>query len=155
MIVTEFLREHNVNYDLLTHPQTFDAQHLAQSLHVPGREVAKTVLLKGNGGFKYFLAVLPATHRIDFEEMQRALGGVHLELAHEEELMNFCPDCEVGAVPPFGSRYGMQTVVDQSLQDNEYIVFEGNRHDEAVRMRYEDYYHLERPMVVDFARATA
>ena len=98
-------------YDAISHRDTYDAQRLAQTLHVPGQEVAKTVLLRAEGGDTYFVCVLPATKTIDFEKVSAALGGSRVELATEIEIMRHCPDCELGALPPFGSQYGMPGAV--------------------------------------------
>ena len=121
------------------------AQRLAQAVSESGYHVAKTVLLKSYTD--YLLAVVPATRTIDLADAQAMLRSDYLELASEEELAQRFPDCETGAALPFGSQYGMTTLVDQSLAEAEEIVFEGNTHDEAVRMRFGDYFELEKPVV--------
>jgi Ala-tRNA(Pro) deacylase len=152
MKVTEFLDQCHVDYELLEHRDAYTAQRMAQILHVPGREVAKTVLLRDGGQRDYILAVLPATKRVDFRRLGQALGGAKVELASEPEMNQLCPDCEPGALPPFGSGYGMRTLVDESLCEDETIVFEGNTHHEAIRMKFRDYRRLESPTVASFAR---
>ncbi len=152
MKVTEFLKKRKVDFKLLPHPSTFDAQRLAQTLHVPGRVVAKTVLLRANGGYTYLVAVLPATKSIDFTRASAALGGSKLELATELEIASHCPECEMGVLPPFGSQYAMQTIVDESLTKDQEIVFEGDTHEEAIRMKFDDFRQIEEPLIVDFAR---
>jgi Ala-tRNA(Pro) deacylase len=122
---------------------------MAQVLHVPGDEVAKTVLLRADD--KYRVAVLPATRRIDLEAARRLAGASRLELATEPECLERFPDCEIGAVPPFGSLYGMKTLIDTALAAEAEIVFEGNSHAESIRMRYEDYAGLERPLAGRFS----
>jgi Ala-tRNA(Pro) deacylase len=151
MKVSELLKTRQVKFDVITHPDTYDAQRMAQTLHVPGREVAKTVLLKEPGSATYVVAVLPATRTVDFKRASAMLGGGQLELASEDELSQLCPDCEVGALPPFGSQYGMRTIVDQGLTDDEEIVFEGNSHHEAIRMRFVDFQTVEQPLIGSFA----
>ena len=151
MNVKQFLKDHNVQHDVITHRSTYDAQRMAQTLHVPGREVAKTVLLRADQGFTYIVAVLPATKNVDLTAAGRALGGAKLELATEVEIQEHCPDCEMGVLPPFGSQYGMKTIVDKSLTEDEEIVFEGNSHQEAIRMKFTDFQHLEEPVVASFA----
>jgi Ala-tRNA(Pro) deacylase len=146
-----FLQRRQVPFEVVTHPEAYDAQHLAHALHAPGREVAKTVLLRADHDYRYFVAVLPATHRIDFERLSEFLGGTKLELATEQEVSERCPDCEFGVLPPFGSHYGAQTIVDQSLSEDEYIAFESDSHTEAIRMKYADYYNFEHPLVARFA----
>lgn len=147
MNVADFLRERNIKFDLIPHRDTHDAQRLAATIHVPGREVAKTVLLREHGGDSYAVAVLPATKAVDFERASQMLGGSKLELATEVEISQQCPDCEFGALPPFGSQYGMKTIVDESLTADEEIVFEGNTHHEAIRMDFEDFRQIEQPLI--------
>ncbi|MBP90619.1 MAG: deacylase [Planctomycetaceae bacterium] len=151
MNVEKFLSDKQVAYDAIPHRNTYDAQRLAQVLHTPGREVAKTVLLRADGGYTYIVAVLPATKTIDFDKVSAAYGGSKIELATEIEIKQHCPDCEMGALPPFGTQYAMKTLVEQSLTQDDEIVFEGNSHHEAIRMRYEDFRRIEEPLVAQFA----
>jgi Ala-tRNA(Pro) deacylase len=97
------------------------------------------------------VAVLPATHHIDFALASEALGGSKLALATEVEIADHCPDCELGVLPPFGSQYGMKTIVDESLAKDEQIVFEGNTHHDAIRMKFRDFQQIEHPLIVRFA----
>ncbi len=150
MNVQEFLHEQGVPFNALEHQTTFSAQRMAHSLDVPGENVAKTVVLKVDG--EYVLIVLQATRQVDTSMVRDVLRAEQVELASEEELAKLFSDCELGVIPPFGSRYGMKTLVDESLIDDEYIVFEGNRHDEAVSMRYYDFDNLEQPQIVAVSR---
>ena len=152
MIVQQFLDKHHAAYDVLMHPAAYDAQRMARSVHVAGVRVAKTVLLKADKGFKYVMAVLPATHHVDLALVKQAIGAGELELASEDEVAAHCVDCEVGAMPPFGSQMHIETLVDECLAREEVIVFEGNTHVEAIRMKYRDYYELEHPLVVQISR---
>ena len=153
MNVHDFLHRHDVGYELLYHTPTHDAQRLAQAVSESGHHVAKTVLLKSDAD--HLLAVVPATHTIDLADAKQLLIADYLELASEEELASRFPDCERGAIPPFGSQYGMTTLVDESLAEAEEIVFEGNTHDEAVRMRFADYFELEKPVVTHLSHPEA
>jgi len=139
-----FLDENRVPYETITHQPAFDAQRLAQAVDEPGDHVAKTVLLKS--GPDYLVAVLPATRSVDLAAMQQMLR-TDIHMATEPEVETHFPDCEAGVVPPFGSRFGMTTFVDEQLSENETIVFEANSHNEAIRMRYADYFELEKPVV--------
>jgi Ala-tRNA(Pro) deacylase len=103
-------------------------------------------------GYHYAVAILPATHLIDLDAVSRLLGGARMELATEYEIAQRCPDCETGVLPPFGSMYGLETVLDESLRGAVQIVFEANTHQEAIRMAGEDFMRLENPLVGDFAR---
>jgi Ala-tRNA(Pro) deacylase len=151
MKVQEYLRERDVPFEVMEHEPTYDAQHMAHAVHVHGQEVAKTVLLRANHGYSYVVAVLPATHRINLRKVSKMLGDAEIELATEIEISEHCPDCEFGALPPFGWKYGMKTIVDESLTKDEEIVFEGNTHAEAIRMKYSDFYRLAEPLVGSFA----
>jgi Ala-tRNA(Pro) deacylase len=150
--VQQFLNERGVAFEELTHEPTYSAQRMAQAVHVCGDNVAKTVLLKADGQF--VLAVLPATHQIHLEMARDALAAYLVELADEGELAMIFPDCELGALPPFGSQYGLETLVDASLAEDDEIVFEGNAHREAFRMKYREYENLENPQVAVFAYHT-
>ncbi len=152
MSMKHFLQRRHIPFEIVTHPETFDAQHLARALHTPGKDVAKTVLLRADHDYRYVVAVLPATHMVDFDALRTFLGGVTLELATECEIAERCPDCEIGVLPPFGSHYGAQTIVDDSLAKDEYISFESDTHTEAIRMKYSDFYNFEHPLVANFAR---
>ena len=152
MNARQFLEAHHVPFEVLPHEEAFSAARLAQAVHAPGREVAKVVLLRADSGFRYVAAVLPSTHVVDFDELSRALGGARLELASEEEISKLCPDCECGVLPPFGSQYEAETIVDAALTEDEQIVFSLSSHCEAIRMRYQDYQATEHPRVAHFAR---
>ena len=110
------------------------------------------MLLRVNHPYRYVLAVLPATHRVDLEELSKEFDGANVQLATAMEIFDHYPDCEFGAIPPVGSRYGIETLVDQALTDDEYVVFEGDKHDEAIRMKYAEFNELEHPAVASFAR---
>ncbi len=149
-----FLREKGIDFEVIPHPETYDAQHMAEALHISGRHVAKTVLLRADRGFAYIVAVLPAPYRIDLQALSAAYGGSRLELATEQEIAERCPDCEFGVLPPFGSQYSLKTIVDKELTLDEWFVFEGSTHREAVRMRWDDFQRVEQPLVACFAVAT-
>jgi Ala-tRNA(Pro) deacylase len=151
MNVKEYLHENDVAFDVIEHLPVYDAGRLAQAVHVSGREVAKTVLLKSKIGDKFLVAVLPANRTIDFDQLRADMGGAEYKLATEAEIAEHCPDCELGVLPPFGDAYGIGVVVDPSLIEDEQIVFEGNTHQEAIRMSYTDFAALARPLVTEFA----
>ena len=116
MNVAEFLRVKKVAYEFIPHLRTTDAQRLAHSIHAPGREVAKTVLLRA--GATYLVAVLPADRSIDLDLAKNVLGASKVELATELDIAKHCPDCELGALPPFGSQYRMKTFRHQQNSTN-------------------------------------
>jgi Ala-tRNA(Pro) deacylase len=147
--VQQFLRQRDIAFRLLDHEPVYGAQSVAQAVHVSGEQVAKAVLLKAGG--HYALALLPATHTIDLETAARALGVKKAELASEKQCGELFADCELGALPPFGSQYGVKTLMDRSLSEDEEILFEGNTHHEAIRMRLKDFTALEEPVVARFS----
>jgi|SRR6516162_7099781 Ala-tRNA(Pro) deacylase len=149
MHVAAFLSDNHVTFETIAHPPAFTAQKRAHVLHVTGRQVAKSVLLHGPQG--YFLAILPATHHIDWEVLAAALGG-DIRLATQSEMADAFRDCEWGVVPPFGTLYGFASVMDDSLPPEATLVFEGHSHMEAIRLRCRDFENLEHPRRLSFAR---
>src|SRR5688572_16341463 len=130
MRVPDFLSEQQVPFDRLWHPPAYTAQKRAKYLHVSGRRVAKAVLMHGRGGF--FVAVLAATRRVNTEALARDLGGA-VRLATDSEVGQVFGNCEYGVASPFGSLYGVETVLDEGLTPEAWIICEGNSHTEAVR----------------------
>lgn len=152
MNIANMLKEKNVQFETIPHRDTYEAQRMAEELHVSGREVAKTVLLRVDDGQDYVVAVLPANKVVDLDSATGVLGGSKTELATEDEVARQCPDCETGVLPPFGSQYGMQTIVDESLKEDENIFFEGNTHHESIRMTLNDFLKIEEPKIRRFAK---
>ena len=144
MRVDDLLTNRHIPFEALQHRRTYNANRMAQVLHVPGREVAKSVLLRS--GKKNILVVHPSTHYVDRERIRRRLGEADVEMASEEEIEQIFSDCETGAMPPFGSLYHIHTLMDESLDQDEEIVFENQSHEEAIRMRRLDYEELEHPI---------
>ncbi len=148
-----FLNKHKVKYKVKRHAEAFTAQEVAASEHVPGRFLAKTVVMKLDG--KLGLAVLPAHLLVDLERFKKLARAKKVELAKEGEFQDLFPGCDVGAMPPFGSLYDLKVVVDKSLTEDEYIVFNAGTHKDTVQMSYKDFAKLEKPMVADFGRLPA
>ncbi len=149
MRVSTFLAENRVDCEMLFHPPAYTSQKRARFLHVPGRQVAKCVLLKGVKN--YLLAVLPATYRLDTTLLTVTLGEP-VRLARNEEIAEIFPDCEWGAIPPFGNLYGLSTLLEDTIDRETYLVFEGQTHGVSYRMRCRDFEHYERPRRLAFAR---
>ena len=149
MNVVKFLEDHHVPHQRLPHRPAYTAQAVAQALHTSGDCVAKTVLLRI--GEAHVVAVVPATHVIELPKVKQAIGASSASLAREEECGEHFPDCELGAMPPFGSQYGMRTLVDRALLRADEIVIEGNSHDQAVGIRRDHYMTLEDPQVAEFS----
>jgi Ala-tRNA(Pro) deacylase len=144
----EFLNQNKVRYAILHHPEAFTAQELAAIEGVKGRYHAKVVMVKADGAL--LMAVLPADHRVDLEQLDR-LTGKKTVLATETEFKASFPDCAIGTMPPFGNLYGVPTWVDGSLTGDEYIVFEAGTHTDAIRMSYADYARLAAAATGSFA----
>lgn len=145
----KFLDENKVKYITIMHSQAFTAQQVAASAHIKGREMAKTVMIKING--KMAMAVLPATYHVDFHLLKEITGNEDVKLAHESEFKNLFPDCELGAMPPFGNLYGMDVYVAQKLTENVEISFNAGNHAELIRMAYIDFERLVQPKVLKFS----
>ncbi len=148
MRVPLFLAEQQVAFETLYHPPAYTAQRRAHYLRVEGRHLVKGVLLRGPLG--HFLAVLPATDRVDIDRLGQALGGP-VQLAQREEIPEFFRDCEWGGVTAFGSLYGLPTLLEAGIDPQTWIVFEGHSHAQAIRMRCHDFERLERPRRLPFA----
>ncbi len=145
----EFLDENNVRYVTVSHSPAYTAQEIAAKAHLPGKEIAKTVLVKVDG--KLAMAVLPGSFKIDFENLKKVLGSDSVRLADENEFIDKFPDCEVGAMPPFGNLYGVDVFVANSLAEDEEIAFNACSHSQLIKMSYSDYEKLVKPVRLDFA----
>jgi Ala-tRNA(Pro) deacylase len=150
MRVPDFLAEQCVPFETLVHPPAFTAQKRAKFLRVPGRQVAKAVLLYGPHG--YVLAVLKATDHVDTQRVAEDLGG-RVRLASDDEIAEVFRDCEWGVVPPFGTLYGLPVLLDEQIASEAVMVFETNTHAEAVRLCCRDFERLERPRRLPLARS--
>lgn len=155
MNVQNYLQEQAISFDVIEHRSTFDAQRLARALHVSGGQVAKTVLLLADNDYAQVVAIVPADRLVDLRKVSQMLGGATIELASEAQLAAHCPDCQRGALPPFGSQYGLKTLLDKSLTNQPWMVFEGNRHNEAICIQVADFRRLEQPLVADIHIAAA
>jgi Ala-tRNA(Pro) deacylase len=144
----EFLDDRKVKYVKISHSMAYTAQEIAASAHVPGNELAKTVIVKIDGNPA--MAVLSASRRVDLERLRDATGATKVELTTEQEFKGRFPDCEPGAMPPFGHLYDMDVYVDDALAEDEEIAFNAGLHTELVRMKFTDFKKLERPKLVKF-----
>jgi Ala-tRNA(Pro) deacylase len=147
--VMNFLDERNVRYEVISHSPAYTAQGVAAAAHVKGMELAKTVIVKVDG--TPAMAVLPAPFKINFDKLQAAIAGEQVELASEAEFQSLFPDCELGAMPPFGNLYGMDVYVAQSLTEDEHIAFNAGTHTDLIRMAYKDFESLVKPKILRFS----
>jgi Ala-tRNA(Pro) deacylase len=148
-----FLDAHHAEYTVTVHPKAFTAREVAFAEHLPPREVAKTVVLFGDG--EYHMAVVPANRLVDFQELRPALGLAQARLATEEELQRLFPDCELGAMPPIGSLYGLPVYLDSSLAGEPVLCFNGGTHREVIHMPTADFRRIVAPTVVSLVRDLA
>jgi Ala-tRNA(Pro) deacylase len=144
--VKEFLNSHEVKYVKITHSTTYTAQEIAESAHIRGKELAKTIIVLIDG--KMAMAVLPAPYSIDFDYFRKAIGATEIKLASEGQFKDMFPDCEVGSMPPFGNLYGMEVYVDEHLTKDKEIAFNAGNHFELLQLSYHDFERLVKPMVL-------
>ncbi|MBI1745288.1 MAG: YbaK/EbsC family protein [Acidobacteria bacterium] len=147
-----YLDQNHIKYTSIIHSQAFTAQEIAQIMHVPGKELAKTVAVKADG--KMMLAVLPASYHVNLSILRDAIGAGKVELATESEFMKHFPECEIGAMPPFGNLYDLPVYVSAVLTRDHEIVFNAGTHTDAIRMKYADFERLVYPTVIEFSEAT-
>jgi len=145
----DFLDSHNVKYVAISHSLAYTAQGVAALTHIPGKELAKTVIAKLDG--KLAMAVVPASLHVDLKLLKAASGATTVELASEDEFRDKFPDCETGAMPPFGNLYDMPVFADEIVSHDKEIAFNAGSHRELVRMAWEDFAVLVKPGVVRLA----
>lgn len=142
----EYLDAQGVKYVTISHSKAFTAMEVAESAHVLGREMAKTVVLNVDG--KLAMAVLPAVQKVDLDMLRKNLGATSVELAREQDFRADFPGCEVGAMPPFGNLYGMAVLVEPRLAADKEIAFNAGSHTELMRLAFKDFERLVKPRLV-------
>ena len=145
----EFLDTNNIRYKDAFHSHAYTAQEVAASAHVPGRKLAKTVMVKIDD--KMAMAVMSASDKVDFSLLKEAAGASKAELASENEFADLFPGCHIGAIPPFGNLYEMQVIVDEKLTDQTEIVFNAGSYTELITLHYEDFKRLVKPCVASIS----
>jgi Ala-tRNA(Pro) deacylase len=145
----EFLDMNKTKYVQIRHSTAYTAQETAASAHIPGKELAKTVVLRIDG--KMAIAVLPASHKLDIPLLKKTVGARDVEIAHEDDFRDMFPGCDTGAMPPFGNLYGMDVLVDSLLAENAEIAFNACSHSELIKLKYADYVKLVKPKVASFS----
>lgn len=144
-----FLDEAKIKYVTISHSMAFTSQDIAASAHVSGNEFAKTVMIKIDGAMA--MVILPAAYHIDFDTLRKIFGTKFVTLASESEFKDRFPDCEVGAMPPFGNLYDMEVYVAEALTQNKEIAFNAGSHTELIRLSYDDYERLVKPRILKFS----
>src|SRR4051812_37124414 len=147
-VLIDFLEKEHVHYITIKHEPAFTAQEIAASAHIPGKEMAKTVIVKIGG--RMAMLVLPANRKIVLPELRDMIGVDDVQFATEDEFRTLFPDCETGAMPPFGNLYGLDVYVAPELTEEAEIAFNAGSHTELIKMEYEDFERLVRPKVMSF-----
>ena len=142
------LDQEHIRYITIQHSPAYTAQEIAASAHIPGKELAKTVIAKINE--KLTMLVLPASSKVHLKHLSELLDTKNVELVPESEFENAFPECELGAMPPFGNLYDMDTYVDKSLEEDKEIAFNAGNHSELIKLAYKDYVRLVKPEVISF-----
>lgn len=142
----KYLDSNRVKYTIITHSPEYTAQEIAASAHIPGKDLAKTVIVKIDGDFA--MAVLPASMRVSLARLKEAAGAGNAEIASEADFEKLFPDCEVGAMPPFGNLYDMPVYAARELTEDDQIAFSAGTHSELVQLAYSDFDKLVHPTVV-------
>jgi len=148
-----YLDKNQVKYVKISHSPAYTALEIAAMAHIPGKELAKTVMVKIDGQMS--MLVLPASYKVDFDLLKAAFAAKKAELSTEQEFMELFPDCEIGGMPPFGNLYNMDVYVAQSLAEDDRIAFNAGSHSELIQMYYSDYEKLVKPMVLKFSEKYA
>ena len=144
----EFLDREKIKYVSIIHSPAYTAQEVAASAHITGKELAKTVIVQLDG--QKAMAVLPANRKIVLQDLREVTGADQVKFVPEDDFKKQFPDCETGAMPPFGNLYGMEVFVAESLTQNEEIVFNAGSHTEVIKLAYHDFERLVQPHVVSF-----
>jgi Ala-tRNA(Pro) deacylase len=144
-----FLDERHVKYVAISHSTAYTAQEVAEFAHIRGKDLAKTVMVKVDG--KLAMAVLSASYKVDLDLLKQASGASSVALASEAEFKSLFPDCETGAMPPFGNLYGMAVFADESLSKDKEIAFNAGSHRELIRLAYQDFERLVQPGLGKFS----
>ena len=145
----KYLDENNIKYVTIRHSEAFTAEEIAQSAHIPGDVLAKTVIFEMDG--KQAMAVVPSTYHVDFTLLEKATGAKRIALATEDSFKKKFPDCEVGAMPPFGNLYNMDVYVSKSLSNDEMIFFNAGTHRDLIGVKFIDFWNLVRPELLEFS----
>ncbi len=146
-----YLRENGAPFEVQHHARAITAQEVAATEHIPGKMFAKTVMVLPADEEKPIMLVLPAPYHVNLQKAAAALDAREVLLAEEEEFEESFPDCEVGAMPPFGNLYGVSVYVDKALSEDEAIVFRAGTHTDTMSVSYADFEQLVEPTVAELA----
>jgi len=147
----EVLDRARISYEVYNHPRAFTTQEIAATQHISGRAMAKVVILNVDGSF--IMAVLPSNRMVNFELAKAGLGATDVSLATEKQFATIFPECELGAMPPFGNLFGLPVIVDPALERYESIFFNAGNHQQTVRLKYRDFKSLVKPEPITLTEA--
>ena len=150
MKLETYLEQHGVTFEKHTHGMTYTAQALAGAEHISGYMVAKPVVVKS--GSRFAMCVLPAPAHVELDRVADVLNEPFARLATESEMAELFPDCELGAEPPIGELYGLETIIDEQLEQDEHIWMQAGTHTDAVRVRRDDWQRVCHAIVAPIAR---
>jgi Ala-tRNA(Pro) deacylase len=150
MDLVKFLKSNKVKFELRHHPARYTAQEVAAAEHITGEDVAKVVVVRSDDQFA--MCVLPATYVLDMKKAKKVVGGKKVALATEAEMSKLFPDCEVGAMPPFGKEYGLSLFVEEHLAAQEKVLIPAGTHEDSVLLAWKDYERLAAPKVASFGK---
>jgi Ala-tRNA(Pro) deacylase len=145
----EFLDKEKIKYVSIVHSTAYTAQEVAASVHITGRELAKTIIVQLDG--EMAMAVLPANRKIILQDLREVTGSDQVKFVAEDDFKKKFPDCETGAMPPFGNLYGMEVYADEQLAQDEMIAFNAGSHAELIQLAYDDFVRLVKPKVAPLA----
>ncbi len=149
--IRQFLDSEKIKYRIISHSVAYTAQEIAALAHISGKTIAKTVIVKLDG--KLAMAVLQATQLVDLDALAVAAGAKTADLATEREFAAAFPDCDLGAMPPFGNLYGMPVFVSEALARDDEIAFNACSHTELIRLAFSDFERVVKPRIVHLERA--
>jgi Ala-tRNA(Pro) deacylase len=149
--MVDYLKRNGVSYEVIEHAPAFSAHEVAVASNMQDKDSAKTLIVHADN--KHCMVVMPADHRLDEHLLSEAIQAKHLHLAQEEDLKPLFPDCELGAMPPFGNLYALPVYIDKSLTQDEEIVFNACSHTKSIRLKMNDYLSLVKPVITEFSRS--
>jgi Ala-tRNA(Pro) deacylase len=150
--IRDFISGSKVSFGLINHRCAYTAQEVAETSRIPGRVLAKTVVVVLDG--RLAIVAVPATRLVDLDKLRRETGASHVRLAEESEFRDAFEGCQVGTEPPFGNLFGMDTLVDRELVQEEHIAFNAGTHTDVYVVRTPDYIRLVGPRIIDTAILT-
>lgn len=144
-----YLNSNKVDFQVIEHDPAFSAHEVALATHVPDEAMAKAIVVRVDGQF--WMAVLRSDQRINQQMIRRTFAAKNVHLAHEEDLEQLFPDCQLGAMPPFGHLYGLPVMVEEGLAEDDEIVFNACTHTKSIKMKFKDFRRLAKPVIAGFA----